>query len=214
MIPIALAVLCGALSVQCLTQLPPTYLLGWVLPLLLVCARFRGARPLAWLLAGFLWAWWQAELRLAEDLPPDLEGRDIVIRGHVSSLPESGDRAIRFTFTATSLQQGTDWIAFTPTLRLSWYNASGLRLGDRWQLHVRLKRRYGFHNPGGFDYEGWLFQQGIAATGYVRAGEAWRDGGVRWQPAQVIRAGHCRWECAIRSVRGSGMCFESPGPAI
>ncbi|MCP4041542.1 MAG: DNA internalization-related competence protein ComEC/Rec2, partial [Gammaproteobacteria bacterium] len=33
----------------------------------------------------------------------------------------------------------------------------------------RLKRPHGFSNPGGFDYEGWLFQHGIRATGYVRS---------------------------------------------
>jgi len=32
----------------------------------------------------------------------------------------------------------------------------------------RLKRPHGFSNPGGFDYERWLFQQGIRATGYIR----------------------------------------------
>jgi competence protein ComEC len=31
-----------------------------------------------------------------------------------------------------------------------------------------LKQPRGFANPGGFDYEGWLFQRGIMASGYVR----------------------------------------------
>lgn len=39
---------------------------------------------------------------------------------------------------------------------------------ERWQLTVRLKQPYGMKNPGTFDYESWLFQQGIGATGYVR----------------------------------------------
>ena len=43
-----------------------------------------------------------------------------------------------------------------------------LRPGDRWQLQVRLKRPHGMRNPGGFDYERWLFQNQIWATGYVR----------------------------------------------
>ncbi|MFQ5546021.1 MAG: DNA internalization-related competence protein ComEC/Rec2 [Acidiferrobacterales bacterium] len=36
-------------------------------------------------------------------------------------------------------------------------------------MTVRLKRPHGFQNPGGFDYEGYLFQQRIRATGYVRS---------------------------------------------
>src|SRR5690606_33081513 len=40
--------------------------------------------------------------------------------------------------------------------------------GERWQWRVKLRRPRGFANPGGFDYERWLFAEGIGATGYVR----------------------------------------------
>ncbi len=40
--------------------------------------------------------------------------------------------------------------------------------GEKWQLLVKLKRPHGLFNPHGFDYEKWLFHQGIGATGYVR----------------------------------------------
>ena len=33
---------------------------------------------------------------------------------------------------------------------------------------MRLKRPHGYANPGGFDYERWLFQQNLVARGYVR----------------------------------------------
>ncbi|MDT8405396.1 MAG: DNA internalization-related competence protein ComEC/Rec2 [Sulfuriflexus sp.] len=42
------------------------------------------------------------------------------------------------------------------------------RAGERWRLRVKLKRPHGFLNPGGFDYERYLFRQGIAATGYIK----------------------------------------------
>lgn len=41
--------------------------------------------------------------------------------------------------------------------------------GQRWRFTVRLKRVHGARNPGGFDYELWLWEQGILATGWVRA---------------------------------------------
>lgn len=44
--------------------------------------------------------------------------------------------------------------------------------GDRWRLTVRLKRPHGYLNPGGFDYEAWMLERGIRATGYVRASPA------------------------------------------
>src|SRR5690606_22901256 len=53
--------------------------------------------------------------------------------------------------------------------RIGWYNdPAELAAGQEWRLRLRLKRRNGLLNPGGFDYEGWLFQHGIEAVGYVR----------------------------------------------
>ncbi|MDG1688643.1 MAG: DUF4131 domain-containing protein [Gammaproteobacteria bacterium] len=43
-----------------------------------------------------------------------------------------------------------------------------LRAGQRWQLTVKLKPLHGMINPGVFEYESWLFLQGIGATGYVK----------------------------------------------
>ena len=41
------------------------------------------------------------------------------------------------------------------------------RPGDHWQFQVRLRRPRGFLNPGGFDYQRWLIQTGVSATGYI-----------------------------------------------
>jgi competence protein ComEC len=45
-----------------------------------------------------------------------------------------------------------------------------LGAGQRWRLPVRLKQPHGLANPGGFDGELWLFEQGVRATGTVRDG--------------------------------------------
>lgn len=172
MIPLALAVLCGTLCLQVLPQFPAPLLAVPLLCSALVCARGRRTRIIAWALAAFLWAWWQAEQRLALDIPAALEGRDLLLRGTLVSLPEIDGRATRFVFQVREREQQGTWVAFAPTLRLSWYDAPPVRAGQGWQLQVRLKRRHGFRNPGGFDYAGWLFQNGVTATGYVRAGDA------------------------------------------
>ena len=66
-------------------------------------------------------------------------------------------------------------------VRLSWWNDGeaeeraapeahpALRAGDRWGFTVRLKRPHGLLNPGGFDYERWLYAKGIVATGTIRS---------------------------------------------
>jgi competence protein ComEC len=43
-----------------------------------------------------------------------------------------------------------------------------VRSGEAWRFTVRLKRPHGNLNPQGFDYEAWLLERGIRATGYVR----------------------------------------------
>jgi competence protein ComEC len=54
-------------------------------------------------------------------------------------------------------------------LRLSWYYPDQpIKAGQQWLFTVKLKRVHGTMNPGGFDYERWLFTEGVGATGYVR----------------------------------------------
>jgi competence protein ComEC len=62
--------------------------------------------------------------------------------------------------------------------------------GERWHLTVRLQRPHGNANPGGFDYEAWLLEQGVRATGYVRqdARNGRLDGFVAGPGAVVGRA--------------------------
>ena len=45
-----------------------------------------------------------------------------------------------------------------------------VKAGERWRMRVRLKAPHGHLNPRGFDYELWMWEQGIRATGYVRNG--------------------------------------------
>ncbi|HLD84336.1 MAG TPA: DNA internalization-related competence protein ComEC/Rec2, partial [Coxiellaceae bacterium] len=56
------------------------------------------------------------------------------------------------------------------TLLLSWYQyPPALKVGQQWQLIVKLKPPIGTHNPGGFDYAQFLMMHGISATGFVVA---------------------------------------------
>lgn len=129
---------------------------------------------------GLGWAWFNAALRLADDLPAALEGVDLLVRGHIASLPEAGAADPQFEFDVSVAQPGVP-----SRIRLSWYDNEAQPLpGELWQFVVRLKRRNGFANPGGFDYEGHLFRQGIGATGYIRNDER----NIRLAPASVMYA--------------------------
>ena len=125
---------------------------------------------------GFAWAGWCAQQRLADELPPAWEGRDIAVVGVVAGLPQVSGRGVRFEFDVERV--------LTPDARvpqhivLSWWGSPprdgrpatfpSLEPGERWRLTVRLKRPHGSANAHGFDYEAWLFERNQRATGYVR----------------------------------------------
>lgn len=138
---------------------------------------------LAGLLTGFGWAAWRAEVRLATALNPAWEGQDVQVVGVVVSLPQVFERGTRFEFQVEASEPAAATVP--ERLWLSTYSgrpgyaASAeledeaslrqLKPGERWRLTVRLKRPHGAANPGGFDYEAWLLERNLRATGYVRA---------------------------------------------
>jgi competence protein ComEC len=128
--------------------------------------------------AGFAASGWQASLRLGETLPPELEGRDLVLAGVVASLPQQGASGLRFRFAVDPGDDGGP-PAVPRLLALGWYAGyhedaavaqprQELRAGQRWRFTVRLRQPHGNLNPHGFDYELALLEQGVRATGYVR----------------------------------------------
>ena len=166
---VALAFLLGACCIHCLARLPDWHgaigLLVAAAALTLV-GRFKlVAGLLAGLIGGLAWTWLSAAGRVAGDLPPALEGQDLLVRGYVASFAAqaaTGDS--QFLLDVAEPRRGV-----SPRIRLVWYGAARAPgAGELWQLVVRLKRRNGFANPGGADHEAQLFRDGIGATGYVR----------------------------------------------
>ncbi|MGD8311579.1 MAG: DNA internalization-related competence protein ComEC/Rec2 [Gammaproteobacteria bacterium] len=164
-----IAFLAGVLALQWCPALPPAISYSAV-PAALLLLRWPPARGAALLVVGFFWAAFRAELALEPRLDPALEGRTVLVEGRVTDIPRQlSANAIRFPFHIERLDAGQGWRAFGGRVRLSIYE--GLitpAAGQHWQFAVRLKRPHGFANPGGFDYERWLFQQRFRATGYVR----------------------------------------------
>lgn len=178
----------GAALLQHQSALPPQYALLVLTAAALVLGLFArknlhtvyktGASTLCGAVLGFVWAAVIAQYYLAQELPKEWEGRDVVVIGTVDSLPNYFEQGVRFNFAVERVLPVDGETPIVPSkIALSWYSAfqadelqavGRVQPGERWQLTVRLRRPHGNANPHGFDYEVWLLEQNLRATGYVR----------------------------------------------
>jgi competence protein ComEC len=158
------------------------HLLPWLPPLLwgalaaslsaVAALRYHWLRLPFWLLLGAFWAQWNACLLLCSPFPDDLARVPLVVEGRIASIPSDSGSARRFLLDVERTWQDGEPLPFKGLVRLSWYDRPPpLRAGEQWRLSVRLKPRHGLANPGTFDFERWLFEQGIKATGNLRRGD-------------------------------------------
>jgi competence protein ComEC len=182
----ALSFLVGVSLVQQLTVLPDNLDLLCLFVLFAVCLLtwvLCWSKSYSWCLqscvfviSGFLWAVLFAQSYLDHRLPEAIAGQDVIVEGVVTDIPASRNKVENFIFEVhrfsladPSLDASAVALPAIPEkLRLSWYYGRHVHAGERWRFKLRLKPPHGFLNPGGFDYEAWLFQHGIHATGYVR----------------------------------------------
>lgn len=181
----------GACLLQVQAMLPRPLIVGILIALAIALALLsRGISRLVFKSAsllgrgailGFVWAAVFAHYYLATELPKEWEGRDVTVIGTIDSLPNRFERGVRFNFAVERVLPIDGVVApLPPKLALSWYSAfraeelqavGDVQPGERWQLTVRMQRPHGNANPNGFDYEVWLLEQNLRATGYVRPDE-------------------------------------------
>ena len=179
----AILFVAGCALLQLQPVLPPLTWWAAVAVLLGMAWLLRQRRVLRWALLGmccslaaFMWAATLAHWRMSDALPPEMEGRDVQIVGVIASLPQKYERSVRFEFDVERVL--TPDAVIPRHIALSWWGTAAkdgekgslpeLHAGERWLLTVRLKRPRGNANPHGFDYEAWLLERNIRATGTVR----------------------------------------------
>jgi competence protein ComEC len=116
-----------------------------------------------------------------------LEGRDVLLSGVVTDMPQRNEAGSRFTLAVDEATLDGASVPVPPHIDVGWYagvyslgaeqvalqrQPDDLRAGERWRMTVRLRAPHGSRNPHGFDYELWLWERGVQASAYVRAGSA------------------------------------------
>src|SRR5512138_1331260 len=130
----------GVLALQLQPELPQPTALAWAaLPMTASTVAFlltrlleRRLRALAYGvalvaacaavgLAGFHYAAWRAEMRLADALPTEWEGRDVEVTGVVDDLPQASGRGPRFAFAVERV--ATPGAVIPSRVSIVWYAA-------------------------------------------------------------------------------------------
>lgn len=174
---LAMALALTGFVLSCRTASPARHSRRGILGTLFSCAVIIAA-----LAAGALYGCFRVEQRLADAL--DLSNEDKVTRVvlRVAELPRLDPESRVFVGDVlSSIPEGV------PTrIQVRWnsgrysgpYGAASKRRaaaefpdivpGQVWRMALVLRRPHGGRNPHGFDYEGYVFAQGIRATGTVR----------------------------------------------
>lgn len=175
----------GALALLQVADFPPLWIYVVSLCAALLVRRWRGL--LVAFAAGAAVTAFEADRVIDSRWPSSRFGEVITVDGVVASLPQAQRGEAGFDGEGRSDAASTTWrfrfdpidpTALPPKIRVAWYRSSEtLRGGECWRLRLVMRTPHGGVNPGGFDYEGWLFRQGIGATATVRSGERCADAG-------------------------------------
>jgi len=181
-------------------------------PVLLVTQRstrlFQAACIVLAFVLGFAWNARYAENRLGNILTEEFEGRDLVVEGRVSALPQSKPDGAKFAFTLDKVLIGSEALErFPQKIYLSWQPAwrnpdeiPEMIPGQRWRFKVKLKRPYGSLNPYTFDFERWSFHQDFGASGSVKSGELLLASDIGFAEFE-LRMELARWSLRQKIIR-------------
>lgn len=177
-------------AVQCFSYLPDHGLWVGVLAGCLVVSslifflmpinRWRVLLPLWAALAGLLLTVGRAEHRMADTLDASNENRVSRVVLRVAALPRlSPDNRQFEAEVISSMPAGVPSRILVSWTAADWAGPYALATrkpadfpeiipGQVWRMSLTLKKPHGNRNPHAFDYESYLFAQGLRATGSVR----------------------------------------------
>lgn len=136
-----------------------------IVALALALAACRQWRLLGFFLGGVLLFAVAASNVIEQRVAHEFEGDSILTTVRLLDYPRVSGNSVGL------LLEAIDDSRLPGSIRASWFEPPVLpRLGDVWQLELRLQRPRGSSNPGGFDSETWMLRERITAAGYVVPG--------------------------------------------
>lgn len=172
-LPLGLAALfAGLITPLCFPALPPPWSIGLVLVAALAAVLHRRSRYIAAFAIGVAWAMAQHIWAVGERLPESLDNQRTIFIGEVAGLAEPTELGWRFLIEDAHIVETGQTL---PTMRAHWYSGKPVQPGERWRFEGSLRRPRGMANPGGFDYEGWLYAQRIGAVASINSAERLND---------------------------------------
>ncbi|MBT2787532.1 MULTISPECIES: DNA internalization-related competence protein ComEC/Rec2 [unclassified Halomonas] len=208
--PAALAALAGGIlawysHAEALTPNAFGWLLVAALLVMVWCPRVG-----SWLLIGG-WVFIGVQNEWGSRLPAGLSGEDISVEATVLTAQPLGN-AMRLLLSIDKCQSAADRPArpscsALSKVRISAYSDERFEPGEQWQMTLRLRPPSGFANPDSFNYEQWLWREGIHATGYLRqepapvrlstAGPSLRQLALGFLAQQTLEERTKRWLAAL-----------------
>lgn len=162
--------LAALLTVAFLSSL---YQAFWAL-LLLPLLKYPNFRfPLILFLLGVLVAVSYGGWQLHHRLPLSLDRSELLIQGHVASLPEINEQRVRFIFALDQLQSDQAEFKRLRRVRINLYRFGQtepfptIRSGDQLTLRVSLRSPHFLNNPDAFDLERHFFSSGWDASATI-----------------------------------------------
>ncbi|HSW15451.1 MAG TPA: DNA internalization-related competence protein ComEC/Rec2, partial [Solimonas sp.] len=138
----------------------------------------------------------QAQQQLDQRWPVERHGEHVVVQGRIGSLPEASRDPRAPELNTWRFRFDPQDSGVPQHLRVSWYRTDQVvRGGECWRLTLKLRIPHGSLDPGSFDYEGWLFRQGIGGVASVRNAErcAEEDGYALLKARQRLLDALHRW---------------------
>ncbi len=160
-----LMLLAGIYALQLSSFAKDSDLIGVIFVTFLAALIVGRASDFIWFVVGMALFGLAANDVVNSRLAQRYAGDSIVAAVRIADFPATNGSSVSF------VAEPLDDERVPPRIRLSWFEPPVvLRLGDVWELELRLRRPRGSSNPGVFDYEAWLFRERIGAVGYVVGG--------------------------------------------